>query len=91
MSYRRHTIVPLEHVQSDLKKVRSFFSLLRRGLVIRLSAIASDLNENIRLLCLRSSAIRPTQTASDGRRPLQIIWKPGFSYQSPGPGCSKGG
>ena len=71
MSYLRHTIVSLV-----IHPIR-LLSALRRGLVVPLSAIASDLNGNMCLLCLRSSAIRPTQTASDGRRPLQILWKPG--------------
>ena len=48
---------------------------------MRLSVIALDLYGDICLLCLRSPAIRPTQTASDGRRPLHIIWKPGFSLE----------
>ena len=61
--------------------MRSFFSSLYRRLGVRLSAIVSDLNGNICFLCLRSSAVRPTQTASDGRRPLQIIWKPGFRFE----------
>lgn len=68
VSYRQHTIVRLE--TCPIRPEAS--SLL-------LSAIASDLNGNICLLCLRSSAITLTQTASDGHRPWQIIWKPGFT------------
>ena len=69
MSYRRHTNVRLEARPIKLEVSALLFSTLRGGLVVRLSAIALDLNGNICLLCLRWSAIRPRQTASDGRRP----------------------
>ena len=55
------------------------FSSLRRGLVVRLPAIASDLNGNICVRYLRSSAIRSTQTASDRVADCcRSSWKPGL-------------
>ena len=74
VSYRRHTIVPLETRSIRLKVSALLFLLASQR--ISGTPVCDRLN-----ICLlrRSSAIRPSQTATDRHRPLQIIWKPGFT------------